>query len=131
MEILIAIVMLALGFILYASTSGSIVSRNAKSSHETTATTLAQDKLEAIKSIALSTSLGGADGLDSPVYSAGWSATTGGELIDAEGATGGSDALYTRTWTITTDGTLYYFYTVEATVAWENGSVTLTSQISQ
>lgn len=132
-EILLTIVILAIGFFLFLSTSGSIVSRNVKSTKETIATTLAQDQLELIQNTALTVSLSGASGLASPSYSTSWTANASGEVIDPSGNTGTSEAIYTRTWTITADGTLPFYYLVTVTVSWESGSnsVVLTTQISQ
>jgi len=132
-EVLVAAVLLVLGLIMFIMLTGNVIGQNTKSTKESVATSLAQDKIEEIKNTALTVSLEGADSLDSPAYSSSWSATTGGEVIDSEGDTGTSDAIYTRTWTITAHGTLYYYYTIVANVSWENGAntVTLTSQLSQ
>ncbi|PIQ99297.1 MAG: hypothetical protein COV66_11995 [Nitrospinae bacterium CG11_big_fil_rev_8_21_14_0_20_45_15] len=132
-EILVAVVILAIGLFLFLSTSGSIMTRNQKSSNETIATTLAQDKLELIQNTALTVSLSGADGLASPSYSSGWTANASGETIDASGNTGTPGAHFTRTWSIAADGTLFFYYLVTVTVTWNNGanSVVLTTQISQ
>ncbi|KMP12704.1 hypothetical protein UR09_00495 [Candidatus Nitromaritima sp. SCGC AAA799-A02] len=132
-EVLIATVLIVLGLVLYAVVSGNIMAKNAETNRESIAITLAQDKLEEIKNTALTVDLVGADGFDSPTYSTDWSATPGGEVVDSEGNSGTSSASYTRTWTITYDAILYYFYTVNVTVAWNNGndSISLVTYISQ
>lgn len=132
-EVLIAAVIVSAGLIAYVMTSGNIMGQNAQSKKKTLAVTLAQDKMEAIRNIALTVSLGGADTLDSPTESGGtWTANTGGEVVDVEGNTGTTDAIYTRTWTITEDATLTNFYTTSVTVLWDGTqTITLDTLISQ
>ena len=132
-EVLIAALIITAGLIAYIMTSGNVVGQNTQSKKESVATTLAQDKMESIRNTALTVSLTDADTLDSPTESSGtWTATTGGEVIDAEGDTGNADSIYTRTWTITTDATLTNFYTASVTVSWDTSkTVTLDTLISQ
>ena len=132
-EVLIAALIVAAGMIAYVMTTGNVTRLNAQSKKESVAITLAQDKMESIRNTALTVSLGGADTLDSPTESSGtWTANTGGEVVDAKGDTGTSDAIYTRTWTITEDGTLTSFYAVSVTVTWDGSkTVTLDTLVSQ
>lgn len=124
-EVVIAIAIASLGLLAYANLSGSVIGKNAESKRSSVAITLAQDKAEEIKDLGTRTILSDADGLDSPVYDSStnsWTATTGGEVIDAEGNTGTSDAHYTRTWTISPVGSADYFTDVTVTVTWDNGA---------
>lgn len=124
-EVVIAIAIASLGLLAYANLSGSVINKNAESKRSSVAITLAQDKAEEIKDLGTRTILSDADGLDSPVYDSStnsWTATTGGEVIDAEGNTGTSDARYTRTWTISPVGSADYFTDVTVTVTWDNGA---------
>ena len=132
-EVLIAALLVSAGMVAYAMTAGNVTKQNAQSKKKTVAIILAQDKVESIKNTALTVSLTGADTLDSPNESSGtWTATTGGEVVDATGDTGTSDAIYTRTWTITEDGTLTAFYAMSVTVTWDGSkTVTLDTLVSQ
>lgn len=132
-EVLIAALIVVAGLIAYVMTSGNIMGQNAQSKKKTVAITLAQDKMEAIRNIALTVSLGGADGLASPTESGGaWTANAGGEIVDVDGNTGTTDAIYTRTWTITEDATLTNFYTTSVTVLWDGTqTISLDTLISQ
>lgn len=132
-EVLIAALIVVAGLIAYVVTSGNIMGQNAQSKKKTVAITLAQDKMEAIRNIALTISLGGADALDSPIESGGaWTANTGGEVVDVDGNTGTTEAIYTRTWTITEDATLTNFHATSVTVLWDgNKTITLDTLISQ
>jgi prepilin-type N-terminal cleavage/methylation domain-containing protein len=132
-EVLIAALVVSAGMVAYAITSGNITKQNTHSKKKTVAITLAQDKVESIRNTALTVSLTDADTLDSPTESSGvWTATTGGEVVDANGDTGTSDAIYTRTWTITADATLTAFYAVSVTVTWDTDkTVTLDTLVSQ
>jgi len=132
-EVIISALIVGAGLVAYIMSSGNITAQNAHSKKKTQAVSLAQDKIESIRNTALTYSLAGADGLDSPTESSGtWSANSGGELVDEEGNAVGSQAIYTRTWTITEDASLYNFYTVSVTVAWDgNKSYILDTLISQ
>jgi prepilin-type N-terminal cleavage/methylation domain-containing protein len=135
-EILIAVAIAAFGLLAYALLSGSIIEKNAESKKSTVAITLAQDKMEELKDLATRILLTDGDGLDSPVYDSStnsWTPTTGGEIINAEGNTGGSSAFYTRTWTISIVGSATYFSDVAVTVTWDNGkeSKSIESLINQ
>ena len=132
-EVLIAALIITAGLVGYVMTSGNVVGQNTKSKKQSVAATLAQDKVESIRNTALTVSLSGADGLDSPTESGGtWTANSGGEIVDDSGATGQTDSIYTRTWTITEHATLTNFYTLAATVTWDGTqTVTLDTLISQ
>jgi prepilin-type N-terminal cleavage/methylation domain-containing protein len=132
-EVLVAALIVGVGLIAYGLTSGNIIGQNTQSKKKTVAVTLAQERMESIRNTALTVSLTGANGLDSPTESGGsWTASAGGEVVDDEGATGTTDAIYTRTWTVTEDGTLTNFYTASVTVLWDGTeTVTLDTLISQ
>ncbi|PIQ96881.1 MAG: hypothetical protein COV67_07180 [Nitrospinae bacterium CG11_big_fil_rev_8_21_14_0_20_56_8] len=131
-EVLIVIAMISFGMLAYGILSGSIASKNTASKKSSVAATLAQDKVEFIKNLGLTYLLSDANGLDSPEYDSvtqTWTATVGGEVVDAEGNTGTSGAMYTRTWSINQIGSSNYATTVTATVTWqENGTQTETLQ---
>ncbi len=119
LEALIAAVLLAVAILAFGVLSGNVMTRNDDSKRTTIATTLAQDKVEYIKNIALNWSLAGADGLDSPDHNGtSWSATTGGETVDSQGNTGTSDAYYTRTWTVDAVTGSFNLYDVTVTMSW-------------
>jgi prepilin-type N-terminal cleavage/methylation domain-containing protein len=132
-EVLIAALIIVAGLIAYVMTSGNVMGKNAQSKKESVAVTLAQDKMEAIRNIALTVSLTDADALASPTESGGvWTANAGGEVVDVDGNTGTTEAIYTRTWTITEDAALTNFYTASVSVLWDgNQTVTLDTLISQ
>ena len=132
-ETLIAAFIIVAGLIAYIMTTGNIMGQNIQSKKKSVATTLAHDKMESIRNTALTVSLSGAHGLDSPTESGGvWAANTGGEIVDVDGNTGTTEAIYTRTWTITEDATLTNFYAVSITVLWDgNQTITLDTLISQ
>jgi Tfp pilus assembly protein PilV len=131
-EALIAALIIVAGLMAYLMASGNVVGQNAQSKKKTQAVTLAQDKMESIKNTVLTVSLAGADGLASPTETGGvWSANVGGEVVDAQGATGTADAIYTRTWTITPNA-LAVFDTVSVTVTWDGSkTITLDTLISE
>ena len=131
-EVLVAALIVTAGLLAYLLASGNVVGQNAQSKKKTLAVTLAQDQIESIKNSALTVSLAGANGLDSPTESAGvWTENVGGEVVDATGTTGTARAIYTRTWSIATDA-LEVLYTVSATVAWDGSkSITLDTLISE
>ncbi len=135
-EVILAIALASIGLLAYGILSGAVVERNAVSKRSSVAVTLAQDKIEELKELSTRVILSDADALDSPVYDSStqtWTATTGGEIIDPKGISGGSDALYTRTWTITPISGADYFTNVLVTVSWDNAarSVSLNTYITQ
>jgi len=135
-EVIIAIALASIGLLAYAVLSGSVIERNAVSKKSSVAVTLAQDTIEELKELSTRVILSDADTLDSPIYDSGtqiWTATAGGEAIDAQGATGGTDTQYTRSWTITPISGADYFTNILVTVAWDNAarSVSLNTFITQ
>jgi prepilin-type N-terminal cleavage/methylation domain-containing protein len=132
-ELLIAALIVSIGMVAYAMTSGNVMNQNAQSKKESVAATLAQDKMESIRNTALTVLLTGADALASPTESGGfWTANATGEVLDAKGDTGTADAIYTRTWTITEDATLTAFYAMSVTVTWDGSkTVVLDTLVSQ
>ena len=131
-EVLIAIVLLSIGFLAFSQMRGKIIFTNTNNMEKTVATTLAQDRLESIKNyMVIGAILSTANGLDSPTFAGGlWTANVGGENLDADGSAG---TRYNRTWTISPDGTTINLYTITTTTSWDAGtrSSILVTQISQ
>ena len=116
-EILMAIVILSVGLMAYSATSGSIMNTNIKSTQQSIATTLAQDKLEQLKNSILDSNLPG-------------------ELINEEGRSTGDHLVYTRSWSTALNPSYACdcYYDVMVTVGWNNNGnhqVVLNTQISQ
>jgi len=135
-EVILAVALASIGLLAYGILSGAVIERNAVSKKSSVAVTLAQDKIEEIKELSTRVNLADADTLDSPVYDSStqsWTATSGGETIDAQGVAGGSDALYTRSWTISPIGGADFFTDILITVTWDNAarSVSLNTYITQ
>ena len=131
-EVLIAIVLLTVGFLAFGQLRGKIIFTNTNNMEKTQATTLAQDRMEDIKEFVDNGALlNAANTLDSPTHNgAVWAANAGGENLDAQGNAG---TRYNRAWTITPDGTIPNLYTITVTTSWDNGlrSSILITQISQ
>jgi len=98
LEILIAVVLLSVGMLAMGSFLGSFVNRNAANERMTTGTAMAEEKVEALRSQALSTDLTAADGST--------------ETLTASGGN------YTRTWVINDTNNPH---TITVTVAWVDG----------
>ncbi len=135
-EVILAVALASIGLLAYGVLSGAVIERNAVSKKSSVAVTLAQDKIEELKELGTRVILSDADALDSPVYdpsTQSWTATAGGETIDAQGMPGGTDAIYTRTWSITPIGGADYFTNIGVTVSWDNAgrSVALNTYITQ
>jgi prepilin-type N-terminal cleavage/methylation domain-containing protein len=135
-EVIIAIALASIGLLAYGILSGAVIERNAVSKKSSVAVTLAQDKIEEIKELSARVNLSDADTLDSPTYDSStqsWTATSGGETVDAQGVAGGSDDLYTRTWTISPISGADFFTDILVTVTWDNAarSVSLNTYITQ
>lgn len=90
LEVLIAIVVLSIALLGMASLTGSIISYNQFADNVTTATTLAQDKMEELKNTGYSSITSSSD----------------------------TDSIYTRTWTVTNDTPATNMKTVEVKVEW-------------
>ncbi len=132
LEAMIAVLLVSIGLLAYGVTSGATISTNATSKKKSIGVTLAQDKMEFIKNLAVSTSLAGAGSLANPTYSGGWGAGSS-ESLDSEGNTGGSSAIYVRTWTID-QATGAFLYDATVTVTWGTHSrdtVTLQTRIAR
>jgi len=108
-EIMIAIFILMVGLLGVAGVATTVINGNAFSNRVTTATTLAQDKMEELKGTAYS------------------SITTGGP--ETQGS------IYTRTWTVTPDSPAAGMKTIEVAVAfpWKGTAhnVTLKTMVAQ
>jgi prepilin-type N-terminal cleavage/methylation domain-containing protein len=135
-EVILAVALASIGLLAYGILTGAVIERNAVSKKSSVAVTLAQDKIEEIKELSTRINLSDADTLDSPAYDSStqsWTATSGGETIDAQGAAGGSDALYTRSWTISPISGAVFFTDILITVTWDNAarSVSLNTYITQ
>ena len=130
-EVLIAIVLLVVGFMAFVQLRGKIIFTNTNNMEKTIATTLAQDMLEDIKEFVDNGALlNPANTLASPTWAANvWTANPGGENLNAQG-TGGTR--YNRSWTISPDGTIPNLYTITMTTSWDAGvrSSLLITQIS-
>ncbi|MBT6716551.1 MAG: prepilin-type N-terminal cleavage/methylation domain-containing protein [Nitrospina sp.] len=135
-EVILAVALASIGLLAYGVLSGAVIERNAVSKKSSVAVTLAQDKIEELKELGTRVILSDADALDSPVYDSStqsWTATAGGEAIDSQGVSGGTDAIYTRTWSITPISGADYFTNVGVTVSWDNAgrSVSLNTYMTQ
>ena len=131
-EVLIATVLLTVGFLAFSQLRGKIIFTNAINMEKTVAATLTQDRVESIKNYVVEGAiLSVANTLDSPTYNgAVWAANAGGENLDADGSAG---TRYNRTWTITPDGTTARLFTITVTTSWDSGvrSSIFVTQISQ
>jgi len=119
-EVLMAIIILSLGLMAYGVTSGTLITKNTRSTQESIAITLAQDQLEELKAVVLS------DGM------------TGDQNINEEGLEGAGHDVFNRIWTVnaapTADFPCNCYYDVNVIVAWNNDGphqVELNTQISQ
>ena len=134
-EVLVAAVLIGGGLMAYIMMTGNIISRNQDNKREGVAITLAQDKIEDIKEIALATYLSDASGLSSPTFdysTYSWSASTT-EIIDYERGVGTANAYYTRSWTITQVDSLgqeKFLSDVAVTVSWGEFGVDLVKEDS-
>ena len=88
-EVLVAAVILTMGMMGFGSFLGNLVSKNAMNERRSLATTLAQEKIEALKNTAILSTLTAANG----------SPTMADEVLDKDGiATAGG--MFTRNWVI-------------------------------
>jgi len=132
---MIAMTLLTMGILGMTGLTGSIMDHNADSRKTSIAVTLAQDKIEYIRDIARTSSLTSADALDSPdLVASVWTATTGGETIDAEGNVATSGQIFNRSWTITPVSGQFYMYDLIVTMTWQDGGTqtqVLNTQVGQ
>jgi len=101
-EVLAALVLLLITLLGLSSLLTTTIQANAYARRMTTATSLAQDKLEEIRNMAYTAVTTGSD--SSP--------------LTETGGTGGSGAIYTRSWTVATDSPIAGTKTVTVTVTW-------------
>lgn len=117
-EVLMAVIILSLGMMAYGVTSGSIMTRNTHSTQESISITLAQDKIEELKSKSLGGELG-----------------SHFEQINEKGSTSGGHRVYDRTTLVSDTGhSCACYYDIKVTVAWNNNgnhAVELNTQVSQ
>jgi type IV pilus assembly protein PilV len=116
LEVLIAVVVIGVGFLAAASMQGTSINHNTKSGYLTTATYLAQDKIEGLKRLPFQF------------------VTTDGSpevQLDELGNAGG---IFTRNWTVAMDTPGVLMRTVTVTITWSergiNHSLTMTSVIA-
>ena len=108
-DVLIAVVLLAMGILAYSKFSGNMISQNDHSKRVSIAMLRAQEKLEALKNQSTNAALATGSGSDTV------------------------DTSFTRAWTITNGGS-GNLSTVSVTVSWTEESaqsVTVSTQISQ
>jgi type IV pilus modification protein PilV len=106
-EVLIATVVIGIGFLAAASMQGMSVGGNSKSQLMTAAVYLAEDKIEELRSL---------DYLDIR------SADDPEENLDEHGVSA-SNGLFDRTWTVTHDSPGVLMKTVDVTVTWSERGV--------
>ena len=106
-EIMIAILILVVALLGMAGVTVSVINGNAFSKEVTSATTLAQDKMEELKNTAYGSIVSGSD----------------------------TDSIYSRTWAVTADSPIADTKTVEVTVSWSRGgnthNITLKTIVAQ
>jgi prepilin-type N-terminal cleavage/methylation domain-containing protein len=103
-EVLVAIVVLALTSMAMSATGITVIDVNAFSRRAAIATTLAQDHLEALKALPMT----------APQLAAG----THQDPLNPLTGTGGSGGSYTRTWTVTHNTPAAQLRTLAVTVQW-------------
>lgn len=116
-EIMMALMILAIGLLAYGKTSSAIMGTNVQSTRESIAITIAQDLIETLKISPVADGMGAAD-----------------EKVNVEGVVGGPGALYTRTWSVNLHPTIARLYDIHVTVEWHNQgprSVTLNTRVTQ
>jgi hypothetical protein len=137
LDAVIAAGVLGLGMMAYASLQGNLLFQGKRNDNKSQAVTLAQDKLESIKSLSRTVDLPENDSLNSPIFENEiWSGSIG-ENLDSEGNVQPGEDEYKRTWTIKKNSKLHHFFNVSATVSFKtkhglpSEEVTLVSQIAQ
>lgn len=126
-EVLIAMVLLTIGMVGYGSFSGNLINKNSLQERKTLATTLAREKMEDLRSLAIQTTLTAANSTP----------TVPGDALDRQGNRlgnpGTAGAIYTRTWLINDAGAPLVIATV--TVSWDymsgTRSISLSTQFQQ
>lgn len=134
-----AAAIIASGLMVYASFTGNFIDKRQSTSRESVAITLAQDKIEDIKNIAMTIRLdhGFSATLPAranPSYTSanGWQSLAN-EVLDGQGNAANSGMTYTRSWDVDPVGGASYLYDVTVNVTWDNGtnSVALETLIAQ
>jgi hypothetical protein len=125
-EVIMAVFLVVGGILAYGSLTGSLMEKNVRSTRDSIAITLAQDKIEELRNAVLDADdFSGAVG-DNPVLEdLVWSVGNADENLDADGNTVGN-LQYTRTWTVGqadlddtgSEGGGNHLYDVQVTVAW-------------
>ena len=134
-ETLVTLVILSIGFLVFASVTGMIMDTNNKSTHKSIATTLAQQKMESIIAIANDASLETADALANPAFDSDAWVSGDDESLNARGEASGK-LKYTRSWTIVQEDTVgpeANLYNIKVNVTWEQKgmqAVTLLTRLS-
>lgn len=108
LEVLIAVMVIGVGFMATASMQGTSVSGNSRSAFMTAATYLAEDKIEELRNTD---------------YMAITVAGSPENSIDEMGSAGG---IYSRSWTVVNDSPGLLMKTVQVTVDWQERGVTHT-----
>jgi type IV pilus assembly protein PilV len=112
LEVLIAVLVIGVGFMATASMQGTSVSGNSRSAFMTAATYLAEDKIEELRNTD---------------YMAITAAGSPENDIDELGNAGG---IYSRSWTVVNDSPGLLMKTVAVTVNWEERGVNHTLTIT-
>ena len=120
-EVLMAVIILSLGLLAYGVTSGTLVTKNTRSTQESIAITLAQDQLEELKASFLTNGL------------------SNNQWVNEEGEEGTDHTVFNRVWTVNLAPVAEFpcecYFDLNVTVAWNNGgfvrNVELNTQVSQ
>jgi prepilin-type N-terminal cleavage/methylation domain-containing protein len=112
-EVLAALVLFLITLVGLSSLLTTTMQANAQAKRITTATNLAQDKLEEVRNTAYSSVSSGSDSAK----------------LTETGGTSGSGAIYTRSWTVTADSPAAGTKTVTATVTWTDQTGSHTVQL--
>ncbi len=138
LEVLMAVGIIGMGMVMFAQFSGLSVSEKVASSREDNAITLAQDKIEDIKNIALTIRLdhgfATGSGWVNPDYTpaGGW-VSLDPEELDEEGNAATSGITFSRNWDVDAVSGANYLFDVTVSVKWNDGSdsVNLITRITQ
>ncbi|NND92305.1 MAG: prepilin-type N-terminal cleavage/methylation domain-containing protein [Granulosicoccus sp.] len=112
-ETVVAIAILAFGLASYSSLLGTMIDSEIMSQRRTTATVLATDKLEEIRSAGFAAVVTGAD-----------------PLLNASAQADEVDSFYSRTWTVTDNTPMTKTKTVLVTTAWPTKDGAASVQLS-
>ena len=119
-EVLMAVIILSLGLMAYGVTSGTLITKNTRSTQESIAITLAQDQLEELKASYLTNGL------------------SNNQWINEEGEEGTDHTVFNRVWTVNlapvADFPCNCYFDLYVSVEWNNNGmhkVELNTQVSQ